>query len=81
MIDYLVFFGIAAFGRRVTYTCCPHCMRKHIMMKGFTYNILTANLLWLFLIIPWSIVLLIASYTKGHSSSVIKMLEEDLSDQ
>lgn len=53
--------------QNVIFTCCPHCMRKHILIKGFTYNILLANLLWPVVILPWSIVQLIRSYKKGHS--------------
>ncbi|MCM1176204.1 MAG: hypothetical protein NC335_00455 [Bacteroides sp.] len=53
--------------QNIEYTCCPHCMRKHIFMKGFTYNILLANILWPFIILPWSIIQLIRSFSKGHS--------------
>ncbi len=55
-----------------TYTCCPHCMRKQILKKGFTYNIITANIMWLFVIFPWSVIQLLKSYTKGHSKALIK---------
>lgn len=53
--------------QNIEYTCCPHCMRKHILIKGFTYNILLSNLLWPIIILPWSIIQLIRSYSKGHS--------------
>lgn len=54
-----------------TYTCCPHCMRKHILMDGiFTWRILFGNFAWLILSVPTSIVQLCMSFTKGHSRSV-----------
>lgn len=60
----------------VRYTCCSKCMRKHILWHGFTYNILAANVLWPFVILPWCLILLIMSFTKGHSDSVLAMLNE-----
>lgn len=72
IIDFCLFILIAANCRYVEYTCCPDCMRKHILEKGFTYNIITANFLWLILILPWSIILILCSYSKGHSKAVLK---------
>lgn len=78
MFDYFLFLFFAASHRKVTYTCCPSCMRKHIIKEGiFTWKIITANLLWLFLILPWSLILLLFSYTKGHSSSIQKILDNE----
>lgn len=78
MFDYFLFLFVAASHRKVTYTCCPLCMRKHIIKEGiFTWKILTANLLWLFLILPWALILLFFSYTKGHSSSIQKILDNE----
>ena len=74
MIDWILFLVIYATWQQATYTCCPKCMRKHILLNGFTYNILTGNLLWIFLVLPWSIVQLIMSYTKGHSKKVHEMI-------
>lgn len=53
--------------QNIEFTCCPHCMRKHILIKGFTYEILLANVLWPFIILPWCLVQLIRSFIKGHS--------------
>lgn len=77
MIRWALFLFIGAQTQRVTYTCCPKCMRKHILWHGFTYNIITGNVLWFLLILPWSLILLIMSFTKGHSSSVLSMIEKD----
>lgn len=77
MIRWALFLFVAAQTQRVTYTCCPKCMRKHILWHGFTYNIITGNILWLILILPWSLILLIMSFTKGHSSSVLSMIGKE----
>ena len=69
-----VFLGVYLYYQNIEYTCCPHCMRKHIFVKGFTYNIITANIFWLFFLLPWSIVQFLRSLTKGHSKEVKKDL-------
>lgn len=58
----------------VIYTCCPHCMRKHILIHGFTYNILTFNVAWPVWILPWMIVQLIRSYSHGHSKEIQELI-------
>ena len=55
--------------------CCPECMRKQILIHGCTYNIITGNFLWLLIILPWSIINYIRTYSKGHSSEVYQMLQ------
>lgn len=73
------FLGVYISTQNVEYTCCPHCMRKHILIHGFTYNILTFNVLWPWFIFPWMVVQLIRSYTQGHSKSVYKSINNKLS--
>lgn len=58
------------------YVCCPSCMRKKILLHGFTYNIVTANLIWPVVILPWSIIYLLRSCTKGHSHEVVDMIRQ-----
>lgn len=77
MMDLLVFILAFVYHRRKKYVCCPRCMRKHLLVTGFTYNIVLANLLWLMLILPWTLILLAASFTGGHSSEVYGLLESD----
>lgn len=57
------------------YTCCPKCMRKHILLCGFTYNILTFHVWWPISIFPWMLFRFFMSFEKGHSESVIKEVE------
>ena len=44
--------------------------------KPSTFYIITGNLLWFFLILSWSLILLVMSFTKGHSSSVLSMIKK-----
>ena len=69
-----VFLGVYLYYQNIEYTCCPNCMRNHILVKGFTYNILTANLVWLAILLPWSIIQFIRSFTDGHSDDVKREL-------
>lgn len=80
MPRWLLFIGIFAQYQMVHYTCCPKCMRKHILIHGFTYNILTGNILWLIMGLPWYIVVLIMSFTKGHSKSVQKIINKKINN-
>ena len=74
---FWLFIGIYLRYQNVQYICCPHCMRKHILVKGFTYNIITANVFWLFGILPWMIVQFIRSYTRGHSNGVKEIINSN----
>lgn len=54
---------------------CPSCMRKKILLHCMTYNILTANLFWLVAILPWSIVNILRTFSKGHSSEIVDYID------
>jgi hypothetical protein len=48
---------------------CPRCIRRKLL--GFTLvNLLTANVLWPALILPVSVIHLVASFWPGHSPTV-----------
>ena len=68
--NYAVFVGIYAQWQNTQYICCPSCMRKHICIKCFTYNIVLANLMWPTFILPWGITQLIRSCQHGHTKTV-----------
>lgn len=71
MFKSCVYLGCYLSWEMVTYTCCPDCMRKKILDEGvFTTKILTANLFWLFIILPWAIIQLFLCGQKGHSKGV-----------
>lgn len=53
---------------------CPKCIRKKIFLKGFTYNIITGNVYWLIMIVPWMICQFARSFTNGHSDEITEML-------
>ena len=52
--------------QNVEYTCCPECMRKHILAKGLLH-VITANFIWPIIIFPWVLIQFIRTYSKGHS--------------
>lgn len=56
------------------HVCCPSCMRKKILIHGFTYNIVTANIAWPILILPWSLVNMGRTFIKGHSREVKQLI-------
>lgn len=69
-------FILVAYGfQESTHVACPACTRKQVG-KNLVTNLFTANVLWPFVCLPWGIVLLLMSATRGHSSSVLKMLAE-----
>lgn len=68
--NYAVFVGIYAQWQNVQYICCPSCMRKHIGIKCFTYNIVLANIMWPIFILPWGVTQLIRSCQHGHTKTV-----------
>lgn len=67
---YAVFVGVYAQWQNVQYICCPSCMRKHIGIKCFTYNIILANLMWPVIILPWGVTQLVRSCQHGHTKTV-----------
>lgn len=54
---------------------CPSCMRKKILLHGFTYNIITANLFWIIAILPWSLINMLRTLSKGHSWKVVENMD------
>lgn len=80
LADLLVFIGIAGWVRRSMHTACPICMRTILLKNMFSWNILTANVLWLLVFWPYDLILLIASTTKGHSKSVVDLIAKAASN-
>ncbi|MEZ6125828.1 MAG: hypothetical protein R3C49_22100, partial [Planctomycetaceae bacterium] len=67
-------FAIVAYGYSTNpKTGCPACTRKFIG-KNLLVNLPTANLVWPVICVPWAIALLLASFTRGHSKSILKSL-------
>lgn len=76
MLQSLVYILVYAFWRLGTYTACPNCMRKIIKKNLIGLNILTANLLWFVIMLPWGLVQLWAAGRPGHSRGVVKKRKE-----
>ena len=57
MFKECLFLGCYIKWQMVTHTCCPDCMRKKMLDEGiFTSKIITANVFWLFIILPLAII-------------------------
>jgi len=52
---------------------CPSCIRGKIAQFCLV-NVVTFNVFWPFIILPWSIIMLLRSFTKGHSKAVLDSL-------
>jgi hypothetical protein len=47
-------------------TACPSCMRAKIASFCIV-NLITANVLWPLIILPWTVILFLQTFTQGHS--------------
>lgn len=74
---YFIVFILISW-QTITYTCCPKCMLKHILVRCFTYNILTAHMLYPFIILPWGIIYLLRNMTQGHSEEIEELIKQDM---
>ena len=67
----IVFILIAAQVQSRDEVGCPSCIRRAILNFALR-NLITANILWPFVILPMSVVHLLRSYMKGHSAFILK---------
>ncbi len=74
-LGFIVFLFLFAVHQTKNEIGCPSCIRKALATSG-AINLITANILWPFIILPWYVILLICSFTKGHSKEVLKLLSE-----
>jgi hypothetical protein len=72
-LKWCLFIGIAVFYQRETHTACPACMRRYLWKRSLM-NAIPANIIWLFGLLPLTIILTIASFTKGHSKIIAEVL-------
>jgi hypothetical protein len=70
-VAWMVFYLIGATYSTAYYRGCPRCVRR-VIAKRAAWNVLPANLLWVALVLPWALVLIAASYRKGHSRDVLR---------
>ncbi|WP_394845652.1 hypothetical protein LZC95_52555 [Pendulispora brunnea] len=67
--NWFVFLFVFFYMQRRTGIACPPCTRKELLTRA-AVNIVTANFVWPFIVLPWHLVLFCASYSKGHSAGV-----------
>lgn len=69
MLRLFLFIGIGAYWQTATSTHCPPCMRREIVVKSLV-NLPTANLLWPIAVLPFHLILFIATFRAGHSRRI-----------
>ncbi len=72
-VRWFVFLLGGAIYQDATVGACPRCMRA-FLGKSLLINVLPTNVVWLVGLLPWGLVLLAATYRKGHSRSVRQAL-------
>jgi hypothetical protein len=54
---------------------CPACTRLKILWYSLV-NLISANLLWPVIVLPWALIALACSFRKGHSAEVLAAIRE-----
>ncbi len=70
-VTWFVFLGHAHVWQPVCYRACPSCMRRFIWRRCLL-NLVPANLGWFGVLLPWALVLTVASFRYGHSRAIIE---------
>ncbi len=71
-VKWCLFLGVAVFFRRETHTACPGCMRRYLWTRSLLTAI-PANIIWVLGLLPLTIILTIATFTKGHSKNLVEV--------
>lgn len=74
LFNKLLFLMIYTQWQTVTYTCCPECMRRHILNRSAA-TLLTGNFLWPIVALPLHGYHLYKSYQPGHSKAVANAIK------
>ena len=67
LVRTLLFLFLFATWNTLVATACPRCMRK-VILKRTAINILPANVLWVIVVLPFHLVQLLRTLTRGHSA-------------
>lgn len=73
VMRWCVFYLAGAVWQVKIVRACPACMRATVW-KSALINLVPANLLWLLLLLPWSMVLTLMTLVHGHSKAVLEGL-------
>jgi hypothetical protein len=68
-LSYLIFVWIFGFWSVKHHVACPSCMQKDLLLR-LAMNTVLANVLWPLVILPWNGILLVLTFTEGHSKGV-----------
>lgn len=72
-VNWVVFYLFGASYSHIYHRACPGCMRRFVARRA-ALNLFPANLLWFALVLPWGLGLFVATYRKGHSRDVIRLV-------
>jgi hypothetical protein len=75
-LSWGVFFFAAGMYQTAYYRACPGCMRKWLAQRT-AINMIPTNILWPFVVVPWAVVLFVATYSKGHTPELLRYLTEE----
>lgn len=70
-VKFWLFLIIVSVLKRETHTACPACMRHYLWQRSLL-NAIPANLAWFLFLLPTTIFLTFATFTKGHSKNIIE---------
>jgi hypothetical protein len=77
-VDYVVLFVLlGAVWRRTIHVACPGCIRRFLLRRNLI-NIVPANFLWLFFLLPWTLILIARTYTNGHLKDIRQRINQAL---
>lgn len=71
---WVVFLLVGAWWQEEIITACGQCVRRRVW-RNCLFNVVPANLLWGFLLLPWAIGLTIASRSRGHSQRLLDSMK------
>ncbi len=75
--EMLLFLGLAWAIRHRGFVGCPSCARRKLIVHG-VINIVTANVLWPIIVLPWHLMALSETSKPGHSQEVRARLRKAL---
>lgn len=75
-VNWAFFYLIGATLSQIFHRACPGCMRRFVARRA-ALNLVSANLLWFLLLLPWGLVLIAATYRRGHSRDVIRQVSPE----
>ncbi len=71
VMRWCVFYLVGSIWQVKVVRACPSCMRA-VIWKSALINLVPANLLWLLLILPWTMILTLMTLVEGPSRAILE---------